>query len=230
MAFSNLTVAAMPAAGLYFLPKLLAEFQAKHPTASSTLNIRSSPKVLELAIAQQFDVGFSLLPADHFDVMSLPLLRLEALVIAPQDHPLAEADCVRPEDFRGERFVSLGIEDRSAHIIDEMFNEAGVAPTVIARVDLAAAACEYVRRAGGLAIIEPMTALGSAAEGLVRLKLRPAVHFVVHMLLPLRRPASLIRDNFVEYLHEDLDRGRPYMTYVANLAHADAMALASPPR
>ena len=214
LAVSTLSVGAMPSAGISLMPRILTGFQARHEGSSSTLLIRSSPKMTELAIAQQFDVGLSLLPVDNPDVISLPLLRAEAMVILPPGHRLSEHGSVAPEDLRGERFVSLGADDRSVHMIDEVFDQAGVARIIAARVALSVAACEFVRCGAGVTIIDAVTAAGHGADDLLRVPLSPPLHFTVFLLLPTRRPASLIRDRFMDYLHEVLSAGLPHVTYL----------------
>lgn len=217
LAMSSLTLATMPTAGVSLLPRVLTEFQAAHPGWTHTMHIRSSPKLIELAIAQQFDVGLSLLPVDHHEVMSIPVLSVEALVVLPQEHRLSCRQMLTPEDFRGENFISLGMDDRAVHMIDEVFNQAGVFRRIVARVGVSTAACEYVRSGAGLTIIDSLTANAHAAEDLVKLPLMPKINFDVHLLLPLRRPHSIARTGFLKALHRRFASGLPNAHYYDNI-------------
>lgn len=211
-ALSDLTISAMAAAGINLLPKLLSDFQKQYPGSRSTLNIRSSPKLLELAVAQQFDVGFGLLNLDHHEVHSRHLMRLKAVVILPPDHRLEDADEVELADLRGENFISLGSYDRTASIVDRVFERAGISRRIVAQVELASAICEYVKQGAGVAIIDPLTAAGCMAQGLTQKLLTPPVFFDMYMLLPVRRPESLVRERFLEFLTETLHRQIPAET------------------
>lgn len=212
VALSDLTVSAMAAAGINLLPKVLADFQKLHPGSRSSLNIRSSPKLLELAIAQQFDVGFGLLHLDHHEVDCRHVMRLKAVVILPAGHRLEAADEVELADLRGEDFISLGSYDRTASIVDRAFEQAGIKRRVIAQVELGSAICEYVRQGAGVGIIDAFTAAGCSAQGLTQKPLSPPLFFDVYMLLPARRPASLVRERFLELLPEMLPRWVPEET------------------
>lgn len=209
MVLSNLTVAAYPAFGISLLPRILNGFQEKHEGSTSTLLIRSSPKVGELAIAQQFDLGFSMLPVLHQDVVSMPIFRTSLVVIVPPDHRLASRDEVGPEDLRDERFISMGYDDHSMFVVDEYFRQAEVSRVIVGRVALSAAICEFVREGTGISIIDPMTAGGAMAVGLKSVRLKPAIHFDTHLLIPKRRPASKVNDRFLVHLREYFHTGSP---------------------
>lgn len=217
LAVSSLTVASMPSAGMSLLPRVLTDFQAAHPGWTHTMHIRSSPKLIELAIAQQFDVGLGLLPVDHHEVRSIPVLSVDAIAVLPPNHRLARREVLRPEDFRGENFISLGMDDRSVHLVDEVFDRAGVFRKVVARVGLSTAACEYVRCGAGIAIVDALTANAHAAEDLVKIPLTPKVSFNVHLLLPKRRPHSGARDGFLRALHDTFSKGLANSDYLESV-------------
>ncbi len=217
LAVSSLIVATMPTAGISLLPSVLTKFQEEHPGWTHTMHIRSSPKMIELAIAQQFDVGLSLLPVDHHEVLSLPVLSVDAMVVLPQGHLLSSREVLHPDDFRGENFISLGMDDRAVHMIDEVFDNAGVFRRVVARVGLSTAACEYVRSGAGLTIVDSLTANGHAATDLVKRPLVPRISFEVHLLLPRRRPFSIARGGFLKALHNRFSEGLPDARYYDNM-------------
>lgn len=212
MVHTKLTIACYPALAIDLMPGIVNGFRRQNPGATSTLLIRSSPRLGDMAIAQQFDVGISILPVRHPDVISLPCLRENLVVLMPPDHHLATRDELRPRDMEGEEFVSMGHDDRMGIMIDEYFLKAGVNRRIVGRVALAAAVCGFVRDGAGIALVGPLTATGPVATGLRMARLRPAIHTEAHLLIPKLRPASAIRDKFLVYLREALSQPRHEVT------------------
>jgi len=209
MVHTKLTIACYPALAIDLMPGVLNSFRRHHPGSTSTLLIRSSPRLGDMAIAQQFDVGIGLLPVRHPDVISVPCLRENMMVLMPPGHRLAGRDELRPVDLEGEEFVSMGHDDRMDFTVDEYFHNAGVTRRIVSRVALAAAICGFVRDGAGISLVGPLTATGPVAAGLPRARLRPAIHTVSYLLIPKLRPASAIRDQFLIHLRETLSEPRP---------------------
>jgi DNA-binding transcriptional LysR family regulator len=63
-----LTVASLSAIGRGHLPRILAEFLRAHPKVSMSLQVRSSNKVVQWAIAQQIDVGIAQTGIEHPEI------------------------------------------------------------------------------------------------------------------------------------------------------------------
>lgn len=204
MVQTNLTVASYQALAVSLMPHILHGFQKVQDGTIITLLAHSSPRISELAIAQQFDVGISMLPVVHKDVLSFPCIRREMVVVMPSDHRLAGRQWIDVQELAGERFVSLGHGDRMSFLIDDYFDQAGVSRTVVARVALSAAICGFVREGAGIAIVDPTIVQHPVAADLVHARLRPAIGVDTHLLIPKHRPASAVRDHFLAYLKEIL--------------------------
>nr|WP_273542491.1 LysR substrate-binding domain-containing protein [Szabonella alba] len=212
MVHTKLTIACYPALAIDLMPQVLNRFQRQNPGAASTLLIRSSPRLSDMAIAQQFDLGISMLPVNHPDVISVPLLRENLVVLMPPGHHLAGREELRPRDLEGEEFVSMGHDDRLSYKIDEYFLKAGVTRRIVGRVALAAAVCGFVRDGAGVSLVGPLTATGPVAAGVKVARLRPPIHTVSNLLIPKLRPASAIRDQFLAYLRGALAEPLPEVT------------------
>lgn len=221
MVFTNLTVGSYTAFAIGLMPRLLNDFQKRNERTTTTLMINSSRRVCDLAIAQQFDIGFSLLPVHHQDVISIACLREPMVAVMPPDHRLADREVVHVSDFDGEPFVSMGFDDGQSTLVDEYFEQAGSKPQIVARVTLSSAVCEFVREGAGVSVISSLSARAAALTGVHHARLEPPLHTVTHLLLPKRRPLSGIRDRFLTYMFECLqaDPGRMEIlddTYGAN--------------
>ena len=112
-------------------------------------------------------------------------------------------------------FISLTRESVGRHIIDRVFQRAGVARRLVAETQANALICELVRRGLGLALVDPFTAADYAGRGVVAVPFRPRIEFHVGILYPKHRPLSRVARVFLailrrrrnELLHDGPRRG-----------------------
>ncbi|HEV2652642.1 MAG TPA: LysR substrate-binding domain-containing protein [Rhizomicrobium sp.] len=202
----SITLAALPSFGLHYLPHVIARFAATRPGLNIALQVRDSPKIVEWAIAQQIDLGISKLTSDHPAVRSELLHKGSGLVVLPNGHPLAERDRIAPIDLEGERFISLGWEDRSRHLIDQVFDEAGVIRQLSIETQLSEVACSFVENGAGVSIVDPFTARDFAQRGaLVARAFTVEVAFDIRLIWPGFRAPSIALNEFVGFLRNVIE-------------------------
>jgi DNA-binding transcriptional LysR family regulator len=199
----------LPAFGLHILPRLIAGFVQDKPDASVVLQVRTSPKVIDWVMAQQVDVGISLLPVDHPAVRVERVASVDAVCVLPLGHALAGRALINAVDLRGEMFISLGREDRSRHMIDRVFDEAGVARLMRLETHLSEVACVFVANGAGVSIVDPFTAADFATGRIVVRPFEPKIRFDIYLLFPAFRPRSLLLDAFVDALKQEVARIAP---------------------
>lgn len=189
----NLRLACLPALAQAFAPHALALFAAALPEASVSITPLESPW-LEQAMGQQgYDLGLSETTQAPPGVALQPLLSLNEVAVLPQGHALARKKVLRPQDFAGQRFISLAPDDPYRQQIDHMFSQAGVQRQLSLETTSAVAVCALVRRGLGLAIVNPLTALELAGTGLVVRPLTVAIAFQMSLLLPTVAPEHPLR-------------------------------------
>jgi DNA-binding transcriptional LysR family regulator len=103
-----------------------------------------------------------------------------------------------PQDFSGERFVSLAAGDPYRQAIDQMFAQAQVSRNTCLETASAVAVCAMVRQGLGLAIVNPLTALDLSGPDLVVRPLSVAIAFQVSLLLPEVAAPHPLRDALVD--------------------------------
>jgi DNA-binding transcriptional LysR family regulator len=155
----ELRIAALPALGLALVPRVLATFRHGHPEVRAVLSVAPSQRVIEMVAAGEADVGFAYPVPGTFSTLTRRVLAaLPAVVALPPGHRLARRNVLRPQDFEGESFVSLGREDRSRDNMDVVLGEAARGPAVAIETPFAAVACELVAAGAGMAFVDPVTA------------------------------------------------------------------------
>jgi DNA-binding transcriptional LysR family regulator len=196
----HLRLACLPALAQAFVPHALALFAAQFPEATVSVTPLESPW-LELAMGpQRYDLGLSETTQAPAGVALQPILSLNEVAVLPQGHRLTHKRVLQPQDFAGQRFISLAPDDPYRQLIDQMFSQAGVLRQLSYETASAVAVCAMVRRGLGVAIVNPLTALELANTGLVVRPLSVAITFKMSLLLPQAAPEHPLRAALVQAL------------------------------
>jgi len=200
----ELRIAALPALGLHFIPRVLAAFQVEYPQVHALLSVVPSQRVVEMASAREVDIGFAYpVPGTPTTLYRHPLALLQAVAVLPRGHPLARRRTLAPDDFAGERFVSLGREDRSRDKMEAMFAAVPRGPSIMLETPFAAVACELVAQGAGVALVDPVTASVYRDRVVIR-PVVPSFAFDFEALTPEGQPRSSIAHRFMTVVSEAL--------------------------
>lgn len=200
----SLSVAAMPAMALSFLPKVFSRFSSAYPRVSFKLLTLSSPVVLETLSTQQVDLGFATLETEHAAVTIETLIEAPLCCVLPETHRLAARTCLQVKDLENENFITLGPELGVRLQIDRMFEEAGISRRLVVEAQVSATACAFVREGVGLALVDPITASQFLSTGLVARRFEPAIPYRYSLIVPNHRPRSRLVSPFLKILKSAL--------------------------
>lgn len=200
-----LSLAAFPAFMRRFLPEIVVDYCAARPNIRVTLESRRSRSLIDWVATQQLDFGIGTLPSDRPDVTSRHLRRFAGVCVMLPDHPLATRDKLQASDLAGERFVSLGKEDRSRLMIDKVFDELQIPRQLQIEAPQSDTACALVARGAGISVVDPFSAY-NAGDTVVARRLEPAVPFDVWLLTPSARQQLRLVDDFIAHVAACLDR------------------------
>ena len=109
-----------------------------------------------------------------------------------------------PADFHGENYISLSQTDSYRQLLDTLFSEHQVKRRMVVETHSAASICAMVRAGVGVAVVNPLTALDYAENGIVIRPFSVSVPFTVSLIRPLHRPASALVDAFSQHLIEGI--------------------------
>ncbi|WEX07480.1 LysR substrate-binding domain-containing protein [Chelativorans sp. AA-79] len=198
--WGHVTVAAMPALASRYLPHVLAPFLAEQPDLRFTLQSLRSPRVAELVMAQQVDIGLSVLPFDHPQVDAEVIMRFDFACFLPASHPLVKKQVIEVDDLRNEAFVSLERDDCSLMTIDRAFQTRGVQKRNRIEVPMSETACSFVANGVGVSILPPFVGIDYPADRLARRPLLPKTSMDLWLLTPKNRPLSLAAERVVDFI------------------------------
>ena len=207
----HLRIAGMPAVSLSLLPSVIRTFKESFPDVVVSLQIRSSPHVVELLTAPQFDLGLAALPLGESDTAFEPLDPPPCVCVLPAGHRLLRHSMIRAEMLAGEPFISLGGDSMLRFRIDRLFQEAGVRRNLVLETPMSASVLLLVGEGLGVAVIDPFTAASFPVKGVESRPFLPAVPYEFGLLFP-QTPRSRITDAFVTMLKTRLALFRSGLT------------------
>ena len=202
----SLSIAALPALGLGYLPGVVSEFTRGRPDVSVSFNIRSSQKVNELVATQRADVGFT--EATDFDigVEAELLLTARMVCILPAQHRLIAKKRISASDMDGEVFIGEGGWQLTSGDIDRYFTDQGVKRKIQIDTQLHASVADFVLAGAGISIVDPITADRYSPLGVEVRPFNPPLEYKFYVIYPEGRPRSRLVVQFVELLRERIAR------------------------
>jgi len=198
----ELSVACLPVFSQSLLPLLCQPFMARYPDLSLNIIPQESPLLEEWLSAQRYDLGLTETTHTPAGTARSALFTGDEVCVLPAQHPLASRDCLTPQDFAGQRYISLSRTDSYRQILDGVFAEQGVQRHMVMETHSAASVCSMVRAGVGVSIVNPLTALDYADSGVVIRRFSIAVPFTVSLIRPRHRPASALVDAFSQHLQQ----------------------------
>jgi DNA-binding transcriptional LysR family regulator len=77
------------------------------------------------------DAGLLTLPVEESDLITVPVLREELLIVTMPTHPLAKRKRIAPQDLAGEPFVLFEAGSGTRRVIDRFFLSENIEPNVV---------------------------------------------------------------------------------------------------
>jgi DNA-binding transcriptional LysR family regulator len=116
---------------LYVLPLLFKHLRRLHPQLDVRLTVATAGQSLEAIRAGRVDAGLLTLPVEESDLVTVPVLHEELLLITTPSHPLARRRRVAPADLAGQPFILFEVGSATRHVIDHFFASENIEPTVV---------------------------------------------------------------------------------------------------
>jgi DNA-binding transcriptional LysR family regulator len=116
---------------LYVFPPLLKHLRRVHPRLDVRLIVATAGRSVQEIRAGHVDAGLLTLPVEESDLVTVPVLREELLLVTMPTHPLAKQRRVAPADLAGQPFVMFESGSATRHVIDRFFVGENIEPTVV---------------------------------------------------------------------------------------------------
>ncbi|MGI2942902.1 LysR family transcriptional regulator [Vibrio diabolicus] len=198
----KLRIACMPAAALFFMPHVIAEFVKDRPEVEVSMMMRSSTMVQDWVASQQYDIGYSELPKDR-DSFHVEPIHLEGVCALHKDHPLALKEVITPKDLDNEPLAALYTRHSASEHVRMLFEECGATYRPRFELQNYISGFEFVEQKLCACICDPISAasykLYKSGQGNVVFRpFTPAVLFDHAILTPAHKPMSQLAKVFAE--------------------------------
>ena len=199
----QLALICLPVFAQILLPAVCARFLSAHEGVSIAITPQDSPFLEDWLASQSYDLGLTEQDKAPPGTEQSLLLEANEVCVLPEGHRLSHKPELALQDFAAERFVSLAPDDPYRLMIDDAFRRHDVERRMIVETHSAASVCVMVRQGAGVGIVNPLTALEYAAQGLQIRPLALEIPFRVHVVRPLHRPGNLLVERFLAALKEE---------------------------
>lgn len=149
----TLSVAGGMTVCLYVLPLVLREFQRAHPRVDLRLVTGATPRLVRELKGGTSDVALLTLPVEEPDLVAVPVIREELLLVMRPDHPLARRKRVTPEDLVRQPFVLFEPHSNSRRVVDAFLASAHIEPRIVLETENVEILKALVRAGLGFSVI-----------------------------------------------------------------------------
>jgi len=116
---------------LYVFPPLLKHLKRVHPHLDVRLAVVTAGRSVQEIRGGRIDVGLLTLPVEESDLVTVPVLREELLLVMNPTHPLARRRRVVPKDLATQPFVLFEAGSATRKVIDHFFASEEIEPTIV---------------------------------------------------------------------------------------------------
>jgi LysR family transcriptional regulator, regulator for metE and metH len=138
---------------LYVFPPLLKAFRKDYPDVDVKVAAGATPRLIRQLRAGTADLGLLTLPVDDPNLVSVPVMREELLLVTAPQHPLARRKHITPQDLVRQPFVLFEQGSGSRRAIEEFFVKEQIAPKVVTETENVEIIKAFVRVGMGVTII-----------------------------------------------------------------------------
>lgn len=138
---------------LYVLPALLKQLRRLHPELDVRLTVATAGQSVQEIRGGRVDAGLLTLPVEESDLVTVPVLREELLLITTVTHPLVRLRKVHVRDLADQPFVLFEPGSATRRVIDRFFAAENIQPTVVMETENVEIIKAMVKTGMGIGIV-----------------------------------------------------------------------------
>jgi DNA-binding transcriptional LysR family regulator len=116
---------------LYVFPPLLKHLRRVHPHLDVRLTVALAGRSVQEIRGGRVDAGLLTLPVEETDLVTVPALREELLLVTAPTHQLARRRKVQARELAGLPFVLFEVGSATRKVIDNFFASQSIEPNVV---------------------------------------------------------------------------------------------------
>lgn len=197
-------IVAMPMIARLWLPQRIGAVFEQATGSEFSIRVARSERIRELLETEQCDIGIGMLNRWSADFHTKPIIKSNAVVILPRNHPLASSSSLTPADLVEQDFFLLGAGSSIRQDILSAFSVSGVRPRIKAEIELEETTVTLVEAGLGVSVIDSYSAEHRQKNGsqiaIVTFEPRIVTHFGV--MLSRQSRANIVASRIFDLLSE----------------------------
>ena len=138
---------------LYAFPALIAEVRRIHPALDLKITVGSGERSIAMLRSGGGDLGLLTLPVEASDLVAVPVLKEELLLITYPSHPLASVKPITPADLKGQSFILFETGSITRRLVDEFFTREHIDGQIVMETENVEIIKAMVRTGLGISVI-----------------------------------------------------------------------------
>ena len=138
---------------LYVFPVLLAEVRRIHPHLDLKITVGSAERSIAMLRSGAGDLGLLTLPIDATDLVAVPALEEELLLVTYPSHPLAKKKQIMPSDLDKQPFILFETGSITRRLVEEFFTRERIEPQIVMETENVEIIKAMVRHGLGISVI-----------------------------------------------------------------------------
>ena len=138
---------------LYAFPALLAEVRRTHPSLDLKITVGSAERSIAMLRSGAGDLGLLTLPVEASDLVSVPVLEEELLLITYPAHPLAQKQEITGADLNKQSFILFETGSITRRLVEELFTREHIEADIVMETENVEIIKAMVRHGLGISII-----------------------------------------------------------------------------
>lgn len=161
----SVRVASTHLAMTYVYGELLEQFSTRHPEVELVFHATETTEdPVQRVLQRQSDIGFTVLPVKHPQILTVPLFRAEQVLLVGRKHPLAKQKQTRVEELRRWPFARFETRTGGRQVSDSLFADGGY-PPILAESNSVEYLKRIIRIAFGVALAPVFCARAELTNG-----------------------------------------------------------------
>ncbi len=197
-------IVAMPMIARLWLPQRIGAVFEQAPGSEFTIRVARSERIREMLETGQADIGIGMLNRWSADFRTKPIIRSNAVVILPRNHPLAASSSLAPADLVEQDFFLLGAGSAIRQEILSAFSVSGMRPRIKAEIELEETTVTLVEAGLGVSVIDSYSAEHRQKSGsqIAIVPFEPRIVTHIGVMLSRQTRASVVGSRIFGLLSE----------------------------
>lgn len=194
-----LRVASSPSLGHELLPRVIARFRQLYPDVRVSYECLRHVLLRDRLLDGYADLAVSLFPIEHPNLEVTRLMKSSIRLIAPQEHPLVDADHLTLSMLKDEAFIGYLPETPFSELIKAIYEDEGEIYMPTLEASSPQYACSLVKAGAGISLVDDFS-YSARCEGLAVLPLKVPYRLSANLLHLRESPLSQTARMFVDVL------------------------------